>query len=771
MASKFSVRATGAALGSTSRAYIGPHTTDKTHRLRPWAVTRRMALATAAVCTGLASSPWVQAQGQAQAPGSGVPAPVSTGTTPIATITITGRSLGLSSLSGFGDLPLARSPLQANSFGSQQLLDSGADTLADLTRLDASVGDAYNAEGYWSILSVRGYTLDNRFNYRRDGLPINAETSLALDNKERVELLKGTSGIQAGTSAPGGLVNLVVKRPVAALREGRLELRQGGGLLAAVDLSERWGAAGAWGLRVNAAGERLRPQVRDTNGSRSLLALALDFQVTEGSLLQAEWERSRRSQPSLAGYSLLGNTVPDAKALDLQRNLNAQPWARPVVFEGDTASLRWQQALPGGWRLTAQAMTQRLKTDDYTAFPYGVYDANYECPDWCDRFAPDGSFTYWQYISENERRNSDALSLNVSGKLRTGGIEHQLQLGLLQTRFSGRPQDQVFDIAGPGNIDGSLVAPPSAGFTDANTQRQERSTELHLSDLLQLATRWQLWAGLRHTRLERQSQRSSPASDGLRATDYGQSATAPWLALAHSIGPGTLAYASWGQGLESDVAPNRARYTNAGQALPALKSRQFELGLKHSADGVTAAATLFDIKRPQAADIGDCDIDDSCTRQADGSAQHRGLELQASVDLAAWTLQGSALLLDAQRRGSAQAGVNGTRPVNVPARSLRLGAEWRVPALPGLALQANLSAESDRVVLPYDSSIRIGGWTRLDVGARWRHRLQGSTLTWRAGVDNLANRRAWKEAPYQFGHSYLYALPARQWRVSVASAF
>ena len=63
---------------------------------------------------------------------------------------------------------------------------------------------------------MRGFVLDNRFNFRRDGLPINAETSIPLDNKERIEILKGTSGIQAGTSAPGGLVNYVVKRPLDA---------------------------------------------------------------------------------------------------------------------------------------------------------------------------------------------------------------------------------------------------------------------------------------------------------------------------------------------------------------------------------------------------------------------------------------------------------------------------------------------------------------------------------------------------------------------------
>jgi iron complex outermembrane recepter protein len=129
-------------------------------------------------------------------------------------IVITGRAAERASIAGFGDTPLARAPFSGASFGNLQRADNGVATLGSLTRLDASIADAYNADGYWAILSARGYTLDNRFNYRRDGLPINAETAVALDNKERIEVLKGTSGIQAGTSAPGGLVNLVVKRPM-----------------------------------------------------------------------------------------------------------------------------------------------------------------------------------------------------------------------------------------------------------------------------------------------------------------------------------------------------------------------------------------------------------------------------------------------------------------------------------------------------------------------------------------------------------------------------
>ena len=93
------------------------------------------------------------------------------------------------------------------------------------------------------------------WDYRRDGLPINAETAIGLQNKERVEILKGTSGVQAGVSAPGGLVNMIVKRPTERLRQVGLGLNQEGGVEAHVDWAKRFGDAGQFGLRVNLAAD------------------------------------------------------------------------------------------------------------------------------------------------------------------------------------------------------------------------------------------------------------------------------------------------------------------------------------------------------------------------------------------------------------------------------------------------------------------------------------------------------------------------------------
>ena len=89
-------------------------------------------------------------------------------------ITITGSALARApSVAGFGgDLPLWRAPFAASVIDQGQLRDAGISGFGDITRLDAGFTDAYNAPGYWNQVAVRGFTLDNRFNYRRDGLPI-----------------------------------------------------------------------------------------------------------------------------------------------------------------------------------------------------------------------------------------------------------------------------------------------------------------------------------------------------------------------------------------------------------------------------------------------------------------------------------------------------------------------------------------------------------------------------------------------------------------------
>ena len=671
------------------------------------------------------------------------------------TVTISGRNAASAvSVAGFGDVPLTRAPFSATVLGLGQLQDAGISGIADLTRLDAAITDAYNAPGYWGQLAVRGFTLDNRFNYRRDGLPINAETVIAQNNKQSLEILKGTSGLQAGTSAPGGLVNLVVKRPLDQITRVSLGYEQDGSFGAAVDIGRRQGGLG-W--RVNASADRLDPVTHNSRGSRGMAAAAFEAQLNAGSLLEAEFEWSRQSQPSTPGFSLLGDRLPSAASIDPRINLNNQAWSLPVVMAGRTASLRYTQALGTDLKLVAHGMRQRLDSDDRIAFPFGCTAENN-----FDRYCSNGSFDLYDYRSEGERRTSDALDVSVNGRANALGLAHQFNAGVLVTRYQARFNRYAYNLVGVGSIDGLSVVPADPTLNYPQTNRDERSTEWHLQDAITLSPRWSLWAGLRRNELRR----NSVPTDGLLATDYTQGFTTPWLALSHAFNPRDLAYLSWGQGVESEVVPKLPQYSNAGQALPALKSEQVEAGFKHNDGALGWHIAAFDIQRPAWRDLGDCSVPGSCTRRADGQARHRGLEAEADLRVGPWNLRGSAMALQARREGSTDPTLNGLRPTNVPAASLKAQAAYNLAALPGLALLGFVSHEGERMVLP-DNRIATPGWTKLDLGARYSHKLGTRSLLWRVGVDNLADHRAWKEAPYQYGHAYLYPLAPRTFHASV----
>jgi iron complex outermembrane receptor protein len=677
-------------------------------------------------------------------------------------VTVTAPRSPSLGIGGFADTPLNRLPMQAASIPAETLKDSGSGRLADLSRFDAGVSDAYNSVNYWDILSVRGYALDNKYNVRRDGLPISAETRLPLDNKAAVEVLKGTSGLQAGTSAPGGLLNLIVKRPEGRIRSGTVGVSSRGGVLASVDLSDRFGADGAIGLRVNAAAERIDPPLRDAKGERHLFALATDWRLSSDTLLEAEFETSRFAAPSQPGFSLLGNAVP--APVDPRINLNNQPWSQPVVMRGDTGSLRWTQRLNADWKFTAHGGVQRLKTDDRLAFPFGCSaENNY------DRYCSDGTYDLYAFRSDDERRRTTAAQFSLDGRLATGPLEHRLSTGVLLSRFTQRMDDRLDDgtIVGTGNVSGTAIVPtlPALGLVP-NTDRTEKSTEFFVRDALKLDARWTAWLGLRHTRLDR----SSVRTDGSRATDYSQSFTTPWLALGWQATPRHLVYGSWGEGVESQVAPNRAGYVNAGQPLAALKSRQAEVGVKGTGDLLDWQLSAFRIERPQSAvlPVTCADGTPGCSRQAiDGTARHQGLEAATQWRHGPWSLAASALLLDAQREGSATAAVNGQRPPNVPERLLKLNARYRVTAVPGLTLLGGLQHEGDRTLLPAIGSPTIPSWTRLDIGLVHLQRVGTTTLTWRAGIENLTDKRAWRESPYQYDHAYLYPMAPRTFRASL----
>lgn len=668
-------------------------------------------------------------------------------------------------LSGFENLSLREAPFSASNIDNATLRDLGAQRISDALRLDSSVTDSYNSPAYWDILSVRGFTLDNRYNYRREGLSINAETMIAMDNKERIELFKGTSGIQAGTSAPGGMANYVVKRPPNSvdnsIRSLTLSYGNGNNTSSALDLGGRFGENNAFGYRLNAAYEDLNPFIQNAKGHRQLLALAMDWRLNSNTRLEWEVENSTRQQMGVNAASLIGNILPSPSYA--RNNFSKQAWSVPEVFEGLTGSLRLKQRLENGWLWTTQYGVQRLKTDDRLSYAYGCYaEGNY------DRFCSDKTFDLYDYRSNNERRINDALQTEMSGQVQLAGLQHDMSFSWLRQRQIDKLSAmQAYNYAGMGSLSGLSDSAADPTPHDLNTNRQEHATEVSFKDRIRVHRFADLWLGLRTSHIERDSQRT----DGSDATHDDRTFTTPWLAFSHQLPFNSLGYFSYGQGIEAQVTPNRIRYTNAGVALPSAKSTQKEWGVKGAQGPWLWNAALFDITRPVWGDQGVCEEANSCTRKLDGLAQHKGLELGMGYRSLLWKLDTAATWLNAKRlEVLIDPTQNGQHPLNVPALVVRAAAEYRWLQVPGLRTSLRLSHEGTRDLME-GGAMTLPAWTTADLAAHYSTKIASQDTDWTLALENATNKAYWRESPKQFGHYYLYAGAPRTLRLTVRTLF
>ena len=142
-------------------------------------------------------------------------------TTSLAPVHVEGESLDgyhadtsqLDTFGSFGNAPLQDTPAAITVITRDQLDDRQPRTLSELVRADAAVGDNYAPVGYYQDVAIRGFVLDLATAYRMNEMIINGEQLTPLEDKQRVEILKGLGGLQAGVVAPGGMINYVTKRP------------------------------------------------------------------------------------------------------------------------------------------------------------------------------------------------------------------------------------------------------------------------------------------------------------------------------------------------------------------------------------------------------------------------------------------------------------------------------------------------------------------------------------------------------------------------------
>lgn len=659
------------------------------------------------------------------------------------------------SVAGFSDAPLLETPASVSVLTARQMLDLQIRSTTDAARYDASLSDAYNAVGYAEQFSIRGFKLDNASSYRKDGMAIAGDTQIALENKERLEVLKGLSGLQAGVAAPGGIINYVTKRPTdTPLRTVVLETRERGTLYGALDVGGRFENSD-FGYRVNLAGERLRSYIKGADGNRKFVSGAFDWRISPQALLQIDADYQRKSQITAPGYQLLNNaTLPDVPADQL---LNDQPWSRPVETISSNIGARFSYQFSPDWRATVSANQHHFKRDDYTAFPYGCSDPQQLYPGFCGN----GNYDVYNYISLGERKSPLTAQALLQGRYATGAIRHELTVGASFFKNSEKWGDDLYDWSGISNIYHPVIVAPAPGSSGpVSERRRDKERALFAQDIVSLNEQLKLHAGARYVQVRR-DQYVKPGDDGV-PPPYAHTDIGFWLpnvALVYAVRPNVSTYVSYAQGLEhGGVAPKGTE--NQRTALEPSRSKQVELGVKADirAD-LSATVALFQIHKGL-----------EYTNAAgyyvrDGEAQNRGLELalngRVNRDL---NVGVSATALNTRQSGTGAPELDGKRVTNVAAFKSSVYGDYAVPALPGLKVGANW-IYSGKKAFDAANTVFVPKYHVANLSASYATRIGGVSTTLRAAVDNVFDKFYWRDVTPDLG-GYLMPGASRTARIS-----
>ena len=677
-------------------------------------------------------------------------------------VVVTGNrfiALDRATVGGFSDAPLIDTPASITSIGRTQTQDLSIRSTTEALRYDASVSDAYNAVGYAEQFSIRGFALDSSYSYRKDGFAIPGDTQIPLENKERIEILKGLAGLTAGIATPGGIVNYVTKRPTdKPLRSATVEVSERGTLYGSADIGGRFEDR-RFGYRINAAAADLHSYVRGANGERQFVSAAFDWQITPDALLQLDMDYQHKAQITAPGYQLIRNEVlPTGVSAKLL--LNDQPWTKPVDTRDTNLGLRFEYKLAPGWQFTAAANKHWFKRDDYTAFPYGCSN---EGEGYYPGFCSNGDYDVYDYQSVGERKTPWGAQAMVQGKFDTGTLRHALTVGVAYDERHDSFGEDVYELVGYSNIWTPRVsAQADSSFSTGPVfeRRSDRESALFTEDVVTLGHGLTLHGGLRYVKIKR-SQYDGDLGGYVHADD---SFALPRLALVYRIARDWNVYGSFSHGLQhGGIAPMET--SNEYAALPPARSRQGELGLKGAlSNGLNVSAALFHIRQGLEFTDPNQTIGGLHPYVRAGRETHRGLEFSADGRSGAFAYGASLMALNTRQDGTGQESLDGKRVTDVPAFKSTAWLEYAVPALPGLKVDG-LWQYSGKKAFDVENRVFVPDYHVFGAGASYALKLGATRVTLRARVDNLFDKFYWRDVTPSLG-GYLLAGAPRTFRLS-----
>lgn len=641
-------------------------------------------------------------------------------------INVTGRTFNdykVGSASGAmrGDIDLMDTPQSVNVIPDFVTDEQLATNLAEVLVNDSSV-TAGTTRWNRQVFSIRGFELDSGNGYLINGHQQWSHYVQPIETLQQVEVLKGPSSMLYGQSGPGGLVNMVTKKPTYdsmldlgfdtdGLGSTRAQLDAGGSLNDAQSLRYR-------GVLVKQDTKYWREySANDENQERDrwLGYLNLEFDVSDDVLLSVKYDHTQDKAGIDAGGWLdkQGNVIGERKTV----------WDAPWAFTDNTVSnlgadLTWQMS--DDWKVKVgyndqQFNRQRLDSapslnkgsedpykDGYTINPFDRYD------DWQHKTA---------YV-------------DFTGEFSLAGMEHQFLIGANYLDYFY--QQQIQKGKSQPVIPGQPIIQQDLDYHQGKLSNpsEYKYYGFYLQDLMTLNEQWKLLAGVRYDEQKK---------DTVGGNSY---AVSPKFGVIYSPMANGSIYVNYSKSFTPKGSVTSSEDVNYGDNLKPEYGTQYELGTKWELfnDSLLLTAALFDITVSNVVIELDSPIPSKKTMTTQGGEQHhRGFEVGAQGQLGdSWFVTSSMMYLDAEyNTGAGKIGgknLDGKTPIDAPEWSANIWTRYEVTDNFAMNFGAIYVGErfADDV-----NTITKDGYMRFDIGAAYTMDIMGKDVSLRANVRNL----------------------------------
>ncbi|MBE4194024.1 TonB-dependent siderophore enterobactin receptor PeuA [Vibrio parahaemolyticus] len=587
-----------------------------------------------------------------------------------------------------------------------------ASTLGEVLRNDASVsagGTSRNRERF----SLRGFELSSSDGFLRDGRQHWSHYRQPIELLERVEVLKGPSGLLYGKSEPGGLVNMVSKKPttqtqvslsqdIGSNEHSRTVLDVSGSLNDAETLRARAIFAKENYSSWRTYGDGTKPQT-----DRVVGGLVVEHDITENIMVSAHYDRTKDE-----GSVDSGAYIVDGKPVRGDKYIWDAQWSK-IDNDVENYGIDINAQVTDNVNVKAGYNRQDFKRFDVESYPK------------FDNYDKDGVIRH----KGNERTDNwvfDTAYLDVTTNFSLLGTENTFLVG---ANYLDYKYDRFMaSHAGEDVAAGTTVTRPGTVRSKKYPRREHDTWGIYAQNMMTINDYWQVLAGARYDEKREDSLTENQVSPKLGVIFHPTSNGSIYVQYSESFMP------------QGEVSNGSRIYINDGEKLDAERGISYEIGTKWELfdQRLFVSGAVFDITLENISldvESGKDASNQLLHKKTQGGEQvHKGAELMAQGFVTPeLSLTASAMYLDAELKKAER--FEGNRPADVPEFSASLWSSYKVQDNTNLNL--GLIYEGDRYG-DAKNTFKKDGYARIDMGVSYKHKYdENLDIIARFNVENL----------------------------------